>query len=58
MGPMQLSNVNWIVNSQIGDLDRVMTNTTDGQDLNIDPTVTLPTNGTVIVNAWAQMTLT
>jgi hypothetical protein len=58
MGPMQLSNVNWIVNSQIGDLDRVMTNTTDGQEVNIDHTLTLPTNGTVIVNAWAQMTLT
>lgn len=55
---MQLSNVNWIVNSQIGDLDRVMTNTTDGQEVNIDLTLTLPTNGTVIVNAWAQMTLT
>ena len=42
----------------MGDLEWVMTNTTDGQDVNIDPTVTLPTNGTVIVNAWAQMTLT
>lgn len=58
MGPMQLLSVNWIVNSPMGDLERVMTNTTDGQDVNIDSIVTLPTNSTVIVNAWAQMTLT
>ena len=55
---MQLLSVNWIVNSLMGDLEWVMTNTTDGQEVNIDPTLTLPTNGTVIVNAWAQMTLT
>jgi hypothetical protein len=58
MGPMQLLSVNWIVNSPMGDLERVMTNTTDGQEVNIDSIVTLPTNSTVIVNAWAQMTLT
>jgi hypothetical protein len=58
MGPMQLLSVNWIVNSPMGDLEWVMTNTTDGQDVNIDSIVTLPTNSTVIVNAWAQMTLT
>jgi hypothetical protein len=58
MGPMQLSSVNWIVNSPMGDLEWVMTNTTDGQDVNIDSIVTLPTNSTVIVIAWAQMTLT
>jgi hypothetical protein len=55
---MQLLSVNWIVNSPMGDLERVMTNTTDGQEVNIDSIVTLPTNSTVIVNAWAQMTLT
>lgn len=58
MGPMQLLSVNWIVNSPMGDLEWVITNTTDGQDVNIDSIVTLPTNSTVIVNAWAQMTLT
>jgi hypothetical protein len=58
IGPMQLLSVNWIVNSPMGDLEWVMTNTTDGQDVNIDSIVTLPTNSTVIVNAWAQMTLT
>ena len=58
MGPMQLLSVNWIVNSPMGDLERVMKNTTDGQEVNIDSIVTLPTNSTVIVNAWAQMTLT
>lgn len=58
MGPMQLLSVNWIVNSPMGDLEWVMTNTTDGQDVNIDSIVTLPTNSTVIVNAGAQMTLT
>jgi hypothetical protein len=58
MGPMQLLSVNWIVNSPMGDLEWVMTNTTDGPDVNIDSIVTLPTNSTVIVNAWAQMTLT
>ena len=58
MGPMQLLSVNWIVNSSMGDLERVMSNTTDGQEVNIDSIVTLPTNSTVIVNAWAQMTLT
>jgi hypothetical protein len=42
----------------MGDLEWVMTNTTDGQDVNIDSIVTLPTNSTVIVNAWAQITLT
>jgi hypothetical protein len=57
IGPMQLLSVNWIVNSPMGDLEWVMTNTTDGQDVNIDSIVTLPTNSTVIVNAWAQMTL-
>lgn len=55
---MQLSSVNQIINAQTVDLDRAMTNTTDGQDVKIDPTVTLPANGTVIVNAWEQMTLT
>jgi hypothetical protein len=58
MGPMQLLSVNWIVNSPMGDLESVMTNTTDGQEVNIDSIVTLPKNSTVIVNAWAQMTLT
>jgi hypothetical protein len=55
---MQLLSVNWIVNSPMGDLEWVMTNTTDGQDVNIDSIVNLPTNSAVIVNAWAQMTLT
>jgi hypothetical protein len=55
---MQLLSVNWIVNSLMGDLEWVMTNTTDGQDVSIDSIVTLPTNSTVIGNAWAQMTLT
>ncbi|MGH9926151.1 MAG: hypothetical protein ACRD5B_12330 [Nitrososphaeraceae archaeon] len=58
MGPMQLLSINWIVNSPMGDLEWVMTNTTDGQDVSIDSIVTLPTNSTVIGNAWAQMTLT
>lgn len=50
IGSLGLLGSNDIVRAQIVDLDQTVTNATGGLDVKIDPTETLPPNGTIIVD--------